>query len=126
MEYGEGDSQEISEEQILVSPLKEVHRIGIDEFATGKGHIYKTIVVDLDTGRIIHVGEGKGKEALRGFWKRVRRNKVKITTVTSDLSAAFIASVMENAPNAVHVYEGSAMKSLFPDHIDLIARVMDF
>ena len=42
--------------------IKHVRRIGIDEFATSKGHVYKTIVVDLDTGRIIHVGEGKGKE----------------------------------------------------------------
>ena len=103
-------------------PLNEVHRIGIDEFATGKGHIYKTIVVDLDTGRIIHVGEGKGKEALRGFWKRVRRNKVKITTVTSDLSAAFIASVMENAPNAVHVYDKFHVSKLVNDAIDTIHK----
>ena len=103
-------------------PLNEVHRIGIDEFATRKGHIYKTIVVDLDTGRIIHVGEGKGKEALRGFWKRVRRNKVKITTVTSDLSAAFIASVMENAPNAVHVYDKFHVSKLVNDAVDTVRR----
>lgn len=99
-----------------------MHRIGIDEFATRKGHIYKTIVVDLDTGRIIHVGEGKGKEALRGFWKRVRRNKVKITTVTSDLSAAFIASVMENAPNAVHVYDKFHVSKLVNDVVDTVRR----
>lgn len=61
--------------------IKHVRRIGIDEFAIRKGHVYKTIVVDLDTGRIIHVGDGKGKEALEGFWKRVRRNKVKIEIV---------------------------------------------
>ena len=40
--------------------IRKVRRIGIDEFPTNKGHVYKTIVVDLDTGRIIHVGEGKG------------------------------------------------------------------
>ncbi|WP_418855571.1 transposase [Prevotella sp.] len=34
--------------------------IGIDEFAVKKGHIYKTIVVDLDTGRILYVDDGKG------------------------------------------------------------------
>ena len=44
--------------------IRKVRRIGIDEFATNKGHVYKTIVVDLDTGRIIHVGEDKGKDAL--------------------------------------------------------------
>ena len=39
--------------------LKGVVNIGIDEFAVRKGHIYKTIVVDLDTGRILYVGDGK-------------------------------------------------------------------
>ena len=102
--------------------IKEVRRIGIDEFATRKGHIYKTIVVDIDTGRIIHVGDGKGKEALRGFWKRVRRNKIDIQIVTSDLSAVFIASVMENAPNAVHVYDKFHISKLVNEAVDVVRR----
>lgn len=32
--------------------IRGVRNIGIDEFAVRKGHVYKTIVVDLDTGRI--------------------------------------------------------------------------
>ena len=99
-----------------------MRRIGIDEFATNKGHVYKSIVVDLDTGRIIHVGEGKGKDALEGFWKRVRRNKVKIEIVTSDLSAAFIASVMENAPGAVHVYDKFHVVNLVNGAVDAVRR----
>lgn len=83
--------------------LKGVRNIGIDEFAVKKGHIYKTIVVDLDTGRILYVGDGKGVEALKSFWKRVRRHNVQIEHVATDLSAAFIASVLENCPKAVHV-----------------------
>ena len=102
--------------------IKHVRRIGIDEFAIRKGHVYKTIVVDLDTGRIIHVGDGKGKEALEGFWKRVRRNKVKIEIVTSDLSAAFIASVMENAPDAVHVYDKFHVAKLVNEAVDAVRR----
>lgn len=102
--------------------IKEVRRIDIDEFATRKGHIYKTIVVDLDTGRIIHVGDGKGKEALRGFWQRVIRNKIDIQIVISDLSAAFIASVMENAPNAVHVYDKFHISKLVNEAVDVVRR----
>ena len=102
--------------------IKGVRRIGIDEFATRKGHVYKTIVVDLDTGRIIHVGDGKGKDALAGFWKRVKRNNVKIEIVTSDLSAAFIASVMENAPDAVHVYDKFHVAKLVNEAVDAVRR----
>ena len=39
--------------------LDGVECIGIDEFAVKKGHVYKTIVVDLMSGRILYVGEGK-------------------------------------------------------------------
>ena len=35
--------------------LEGVENIGIDEFAVRKGHVYKTIVVDLDSGRILYV-----------------------------------------------------------------------
>ena len=30
----------------------------------------QTIVVDLDSGRIVYVGDGKGIDALKKFWKR--------------------------------------------------------
>ena len=49
--------------------LEGVDSIGIDEFAVRKGHVYKTIVVDLKSGRILHVGQGKAADALAGFWK---------------------------------------------------------
>lgn len=70
--------------------LSEVRHIGIDEFAIRKGHTYKTIVMDLDTGRIIHVGEGNGGSALEGFWDRLgERGKERIKAVCTDMSKAF-------------------------------------
>lgn len=77
--------------------LDGVECIGIDEFAVKKGHMYKTIVVDLATGRILYVGDGKGTDALVDFWKRVKRKGVRIKYVATDLSAAFIASVLESS-----------------------------
>ena len=57
----------------------------------------KTNVVDLATGRILYVGDGKGTDALVDFWKRVKRKGVRIKYVATDLSAAFIASVLESS-----------------------------
>lgn len=102
--------------------LRDVRHIGIDEFATRKGHVYKTIVVDLDTGRIIHVGNGKGSDALKAFWQRVRRNGVRIEVVTSDLSAAYIMSVMENAPGAIHVFDKFHIVKLVNEAVDSVRR----
>lgn len=39
--------------------LSKLECIGIDEFAVAKGHIYKTIVVNLLTGQVVYIGDGK-------------------------------------------------------------------
>lgn len=49
--------------------LEGVDSIGIDEFAVRKGHVYKTIVVDLKSGRILHVGQGKAAMLWPDFGK---------------------------------------------------------
>ncbi|MBQ9171290.1 MAG: ISL3 family transposase, partial [Bacteroidaceae bacterium] len=60
-----------------------VENIGIDKFAVRKGHVYKTIVVDLDSGRVLYVGDGKGADALTKFWRKVKRKDIKIKHVAS-------------------------------------------
>lgn len=102
--------------------LDGVENIGIDEFAVKKGHVYKTIVVDLDSGRVIYVGEGKGTKALKKFWRKVKRKNIKIKHVATDLSAAFIASVMENCPDAVHVFDHFHVVKLMNEKLDDIRR----
>jgi transposase len=102
--------------------LDGVENVGIDEFAVRKGHVYKTIVVDLDSGRVLHVGEGKGADALNGFWRKVRRKGVRIRHVATDLSAAFIASVLENSPDAVHVFDHFHVVKLMNEKLDDIRR----
>lgn len=47
--------------------ISDLKVIGIDEFAVKKGHVNKTIVVNLETGQIVYVGDGKGADALDGF-----------------------------------------------------------
>ena len=44
--------------------LNELEYIGIDEFAVAKGHVYKTIVVNLPTGQVVYIGDGKGAISL--------------------------------------------------------------
>jgi transposase len=102
--------------------IRKVRNIGIDEFAVRKGHIYKTTVVDLDTGHVIYIADGKGKDSLNKFWEKVKKNKVKIEHIATDLSAAFIASVMENAPDAALVFDHFHVVKLMNEAIDDIRR----
>ena len=90
---------------------------------SAKGHVYKTVVVDLKSGRIIYVGDGKGTDALEGFWKRIGRKDIDIKYVATDLSAAFISSVYENCPNAVHVFDHFHVVKLMNEKLDEIRRV---
>ena len=102
--------------------LKGVDCIGIDEFAVKKGYVYKTIVVDLKSGRIIYVGNGKGADALKGFWKRVKRNRIDIKYIATDFSSAYTSSIFENCPNAVHIFDHFHLVKLMNDKLDDIRR----
>lgn len=102
--------------------LDGVESIGIDEFAVRKGHKYKTIVVDLKSGRILYVGDGRSGESLKKFWNRVRRKNVKIKYVATDMSDAFINSVRNNAPKAVHIFDHFHVIKLMNEKLDDIRR----
>lgn len=43
-------------------PLKDLKHLAIDEFSIRKGHSYRSIFVDLESGRILHAVEGKSGE----------------------------------------------------------------
>ena len=102
--------------------LSGLRYIGIDEFAVAKGHIYMTIVVDLESGRIVYVGNGKGADALDGLWPKLKRAGCRIEAVSSDLSEAFISAVREHLPNAVQVYDHFHIVKLMNDKLDKVRR----
>ena len=100
--------------------LSTLRRISIDEFATHKGHVYKTIVVDLDNGHIVYVGDGNGKNALDGFWERLGKNKEHIQAVCTDLSAAYTRAVSEHLPNTALVVDHFHVTKLMNEKLDLL------
>lgn len=85
--------------------LNELNQIAIDEIYIGKRG-YLTIVMDIHTGAVVFVGDGKGSEALEPFWARLRRyRKVKIEAVAIDMSPAYIKAIRENLNKAVIVFD---------------------
>lgn len=73
--------------------LKHLRHIAIDEISVAKGHRYLTIVLDLESGVVVHVGQGKGGDALSDFWVRLRRSGAKVEAVATDMSPAYIDAV---------------------------------
>jgi transposase len=85
--------------------LKNLRQIAIDEISIGKDHQYLTIVMDLKSGAVVFVGDGKGADALDLFWKRIRMARAKIKAVAIDMSIAYISAVQENLPKAAIVFD---------------------
>jgi transposase len=102
--------------------LHKLKQIAIDEIAVGKGQRYVTVVLNLLSGAVVFVGDGKGVEALEPFWKRVRRARAKIKAVATDMSAAYIRAVRENLPKAVHVFDHFHVLKLFNEKLSNLRR----
>jgi len=104
--------------------LKHVTHIAIDEISIGKGHRYLTVVLDLKTGAVIFVGDGKGSDALTPFWKRLNYAKAEIKAVAIDMSPAFIAAVLENLPEATLVFDHFHVIKLYNDKLSKLRRAI--
>ena len=102
--------------------LKHLRRIAIDEISVAKGHRYVTLVLDLETGVVVHVGEGKGGDALKAFWKRLRSSGAKIEAVATDMSPAYIDAVSTNLPKATLVFDRFHVIKLFNEKLSELRR----
>jgi transposase len=97
--------------------LKKLKRLAIDEISIGHGHRYLTVVLDLVTGAVIFIGQGKGADALIPFWKRLKAAHAKIEAIATDMSPAYIFAVRENLPKAIHVFDHFHVVKLFNDRL---------
>ncbi len=102
--------------------LGNLKQIAIDEIAVGKGHRYVTLVLDLLSGAVVFVGDGKGVAALEPFWKRLRRSRAQIQAVATDMGKPYIRAVRDNLPGVVHVFDHFHVVKLFNDKLSRLRR----
>jgi len=102
--------------------LKKVRYIAIDEVYLGRKRKFITLVLNLETGRVIHIGKGKGKDALKGFWRRLKRPKAKIQAVATDMASGYIAAVLTHLPHADLVLDHFHLVKWFNDKLSLLRR----
>ena len=102
--------------------LKGLKLIAIDEISIGKDHRYLTVVLDLLTGIVVFVGDGKGAEALGPFWHRLKCSGAKIEAVAIDMSPAYISAISGNLPNATIVFDHFHIIKLFNEKLSDLRR----
>ena len=98
-------SKQYRKQMPTAKQLRTLRRIGIDELAIAKGQSYMTIVVDHDSGQVVHAALGRKSDSVVGFLKRLRRLKAPIEVVTTDMWPAYISAIVENLPDSRIVFD---------------------
>ena len=84
----------------------DVRRLVMDEFALHKGHRYATVVMDAQRMRVLWVGEGNSRAAIRPFFQLLgEQGCQQIEAVAMDMNTAFDLEVRQHCPKAEVVYD---------------------
>jgi len=74
-----------------------IKRIGIDETSFQKRHEYVTVVNDLQGGRVLYVGDGRGHETLAAFYRGLTPEQLgAIEAVAMDMWKPYIRATREH------------------------------
>ena len=85
--------------------LSQLRYLAIDEFATHSGHLYMTVVLDLESGQIVSLHEGKDASALVACLRRLKRRCQSLRAIAIDMSNAYrkaIRQVFAGKVDVVH------------------------
>ena len=86
--------------------LARLHRIGVDEIAYRKGRKFLTVVTDHDTGRVVHLAEGRTSAAFAGFYALLGPDRRQlIEAVTMDMTSIYREPTREHLPQAAICFD---------------------
>jgi len=105
------DSVRLLERRALQAALEKLpkaqpKRLVMDEFALFKGYRYASVVLDADTRRVLWIGEGRSRAAIRPFFEELGpEGCARIEAVAMDMNTAFDLEVRQHCPQARVVYD---------------------
>ena len=91
--------------------LSGIGAIGVDEVAYAKGHMYLTLVYQLDGGcrRLLHISQGRSVKGFLGFFHMLKKAKIDyaqtIKFVCSDMWRAYLKVIARKLPEALHILD---------------------
>lgn len=78
-----------------------VRHLGIDETSFQKRHEYVTVIADVARSRVLHVGDGRGRDVVDAFFEgRSQNDLATIESVAMDMWKPYIASTRDHVPDA--------------------------
>lgn len=119
------DQQGLKQDLPALDPgaLTGLRYLGVDEVARAKGHDYLTIVYDLDSGDLVWVTEGRGKDSLLAFLEQLDDEVAQgIEAVAMDMGGAYAAAVEQALPQAAIVFDRFHVMQQYSSVIDQVRR----
>lgn len=81
-------------------PAAPIRYVGVDEKAFRKGHVYHTVVCDLERATVEYVGEGRGEPSLAPFYAGLsERQQAALQAVAMDMWDPYIKATRLGLPN---------------------------
>lgn len=90
----------------LIKPERQAKFLAIDEFKLHDGHKYATHIIDLETGHILWIAQGKKKSVVYDFINHVGPDWMdKVVAVACDMNSDFQEAFEEKCPHLDIVYD---------------------
>ena len=101
-------------------------QLAVDEFAIHKGHTYATCVMDLESGEVLWVGEGRSKEDFERFFMETDPAFLSdVMAVAMDMNASYHILVTKHLPHAMIVYDRYHMQAQFGKDVLGVVRLTE-
>lgn len=98
--------------------------LAVDEFAIHKGHSYATCVMNLETGDILWVGQGRAMNDFEKFFEDTEPDTLsEVIAVAMDMNASYNRLVERYIPNAQIVYDRYHMQAQFGKDVLGVVRL---
>jgi transposase len=115
--------RDVLEADLPEPDLDGIEAILVDEKAVRRGHNYVTLVLNAETGELLHMTEGKKKASLEAFFDKLNdTQKSSIKAVCIDRNGAYAAAIQEHLPDADIVYDKFHLISNLGKAVDEVRR----
>lgn len=86
--------------------LDKLYRIGVDEIAYRKGRKFLTVITDHDTGRVVHLAQGRTSAALAAFYDLLGpHRRAHIQAISMDMTRIYREPTLEHLPHAAICFD---------------------
>lgn len=115
--------KDVLEADLPEPDLDGIEAILVDEKSVRRGHKYVTLVLNAETGELLHMMEGKKKQSLEAFFEKLNdKQKASIRAVCIDRNGAYAAAIEDQLPDAEIVYDKFHLMNSLGKAIDEVRK----